>query len=392
MIILLVITMLYSFIIFHMVAIAHAISQAVAANPMPVFRMRSTTFRRHEHLNSRYDPQTFSLNDVSTFRFSNDELRTICDTLVCLQSVRVDGKLQTTPDPLYPDKYCVFSPLEGMQILCVTLANPTKFAHVAALFHTGEARVTLIYHTMVHLLWTDLHHLLQFNPARFNHRLPEFSAAIARHTNLPPPFNQCAGFVDAKTFPIAKPCPSNDGGHGNALQAAFFDGHKWTHGVKVQQVALLNGLMTAWGPIDAFHHDAYICHLSNLIPQLTQMTDPLLGEFFLFGDAGYPLRRQLHRIAKNVAPGSPAGLYNRMFSSIRISVEWNFGGITNVWARPSLKKELKLFAGSRQSAAKQVMMAFLMQNLLTCVKGQNETSKYFGCPPPTLINYLTGVW
>lgn len=74
-----------------------------------------------------------------------------------------------------------------------------------------------------------------------------------------------------------------------------------------------------------------------------------------------------------------------MYNKLRVAIEWGFGHIETLWAFFRDKRRLKY--GSTPVGA-QYVAAVLLYNFRTMVKGHNQTSKYFECPPPTLAQYL----
>lgn len=107
----------------------------------------------------------------------------------------------------------------------------------------------------------------------------------------------------------------------------------------------------------------------------------------LYGDPAYPLRPHLmapYRIWDVEVLTEDMKAFNKAMSSLRVSVEWLFGDVSNSFKVIDFKKNLKL----RLSAVgKFYVVAALIRNILTCLYG-NTTSKYIQIDPPTITTYL----
>ena len=103
----------------------------------------------------------------------------------------------------------------------------------------------------------------------------------------------------------------------------------------------------------------------------------------IYGDPAYPLRVQLQAPYRN--PNTPEMQnFNRTMSTVRVSVEWLFGDITNYFRFVDFKKNLKI---GMSCVEKTYLVCALFQNSLTCLYG-NMTAKYFDLDPPTLQEYF----
>ena len=76
--------------------------------------------------------------------------------------------------------------------------------------------------------------------------------------------------------------------------------------------------------------------------------------------------------------------YNTEMSSVRVTVEWLFGDITNDFKFLDFKKNLKI---GMSSAGKMYLVCAILHNPITCLYG-NNTSQFFGLNPPSLEDYF----
>ena len=99
----------------------------------------------------------------------------------------------------------------------------------------------------------------------------------------------------------------------------------------------------------------------------------------VYGDLACPLRVHLQT---QLTPLMQE--YNTSVSSVRVSVEWLFGDITNSNKFLSFEKNLKICLSS---VGKMYVLCALLQNAKTCLHC-NQTSHYFGLEPPVLEEYF----
>ena len=104
----------------------------------------------------------------------------------------------------------------------------------------------------------------------------------------------------------------------------------------------------------------------------------------LFGDPVYPLRVHLQGPFGNPHLAPLMEAYNNSMNSVRVSVEWLFGGIVDYFKFLDLKKNLKI---GMSSIGKMNIVCALLQNALNCLYG-NNTATYFDLEPPTLQDYF----
>ena len=124
---------------------------------------------------------------------------------------------------------------------------------------------------------------------------------------------------------------------------------------------------------------------SNLLQNLEAHAFSTNGEVMsIYGDPAYPLRVHLQApyLHANITPAMQN--FNRAMSSVRVSVEWLFGDITNYFRFIDFKKNLKV---GMSCVGKTYLVCALLHNALTCLYG-NMTSKFFYLEPPTLQEYF----
>ena len=92
----------------------------------------------------------------------------------------------------------------------------------------------------------------------------------------------------------------------------------------------------------------------------------------LYGDPAYPLRVHLQGPFKGSIITPQMQAFNSAMITVRISVEWLFGDITNYLKFVDFKKNLKVCLSS---IGKMYIVCAILHNALTCLYG-NQTSSY----------------
>ena len=128
---------------------------------------------------------------------------------------------------------------------------------------------------------------------------------------------------------------------------------------------------------------------SGLLTDLQRHCHTSQGEqLCIYGDPAYPLRPELMcpfregGYGRPLIPRMPA--FNTAMSSVRVSVEWLFGDITNYFRFIDFKKNLRI---GMSAVGKQYIICALMRNALTCLYGKN-TSQFWGVDPPSVEAYI----
>ena len=164
-------------------------------------------------------------------------------------------------------------------------------------------------------------------------------------------------------------------------QRELYSGHKRIHGIKFQSIVFPNGIIgNLRGPYPGRRHDCYMLSESNLLNQL-QLHIPT---YCLYEDSAYPLRQQLINPYKGTNPTAGQAAFNKAISSVRQSVEWEFGKIISLFAFLDFCKNLKLYL---QPVGKLYVIGALLKNCHTCLY-ESQTSEFFNLSPPLLENYL----
>ena len=153
--------------------------------------------------------------------------------------------------------------------------------------------------------------------------MPYYSELIKKKTGNA--IDTLWGFIDGTIRKTARPIHN---------QRTVYTRFKKCHGIKFQSVLVPNGYIAClYGPVPAKTHDAKLLHESNLMEQLcaTMPDDNSNGPIYsLYGDLVYPQSPYLLGGYRNVANGTDEAQFNRLMSSVRITVEWGYCKITEI--------------------------------------------------------------
>eukprot|EP00968_Pinguiococcus_pyrenoidosus_P022242 scaffold3080_cov133-Pinguiococcus_pyrenoidosus.AAC.2 len=136
-----------------------------------------------------------------------------------------------------------------------------------------------------------------------------------------------------------------------------------------------------YGPFPGSWSDAAIC---NRHPNILSNTPE---GFYLFGDSIFRLGDQLLRIERNAQ--SPAQReFNRRMAKTRVCNE-NF--FSFIWLHEKLTTTRRKNLIQRTRPGRNALVAALLENVRSCIRGHNQISDKFGVPPPELGEYLTAL-
>jgi nuclease HARBI1 len=180
-------------------------------------------------------------------------------------------------------------------------------------------------------------------------------------------------FIDGTARRICRPSRDQD---------ICYSGHKKYHALKYQSIVTPDGLIVhLFGPVEGSRHDAFMLHLSGIHAILQK---PPFSHFVLYGDGGYYDSPFLTAPFK-VPSSAQQVQFNKRMSKVRVSVEWAFGRVSNLFRSLSFFHSQRLL---QTPLAQQFKTAVLLCNIRTCLDGGNIVSDYFRLSPPSLSTYL----
>ncbi|KAH9154917.1 hypothetical protein AeRB84_003056 [Aphanomyces euteiches] len=223
------------------------------------------------------------------------------------------------------------------------------------------------------LIYNRFADLVMLDRERISAQLQAFSQAI---TNKGGEVENVWAFIDGTVSECCRP-------GGDKRQLSVFNGHKRRHAVKFQTLVTPDGIIAhAFGPIEGRRHDLTILRESNL--ERLIKNDSRFNGFVIYGDPAYGYSDQLASPFGGARLSYAQQQVNRSMSKVRINVEWSYGQILQYWPIVDYKKKLRI---DTSPSAKMYKVAVLLTNCITCDRGQNTNSAYFGISPPSLQVY-----
>ncbi|RPA94895.1 hypothetical protein L873DRAFT_1699950, partial [Choiromyces venosus 120613-1] len=263
---------------------------------------------------------------------------------------------------------------EAICILLFRLSSGQQLKDLLKIFGTSRARLSTIFNDIVLWLLRRYSKKLKWDENHLSRaKLIEYARAFKDTTRL----SGIWGFVDGTMRPFCRP-----GYH----QQTFYSGFKKAHGTKFQSIVTCDGLLSSLArPFPAPVGDWILWERSGVADQLGKIMG--LGDeaLYIYGDAAYlpafgimgPFRRD------GMTPAEEE--VNVVMSGHRIVVEWRFAHIVNYWSFAVFKRGLKLHLSP---VAAYYIIAVLLTNCHTCLRGGNQTSENFRMDPPSAEEYL----
>lgn len=173
------------------------------------------------------------------------------------------------------------------------------------------------------------------------------------------------------------------------MQKSCYSGHKRMHCLIYQTITTPDGLIFhMYGPEVGRRHDLTLLRQSNIEPQLqTLLTEG--RQFYLYGDAAYMLRPWLQVPFERLNATPAQAVYNTRNSAVRVSVEWNYKDLKQMWSRNDFARTLKVH---KAHIALMYQASALLLNFKTCLENGGQVRHFFNCLPPNLSQYLNMQW
>ena len=179
--------------------------------------------------------------------------------------------------------------------------------------------------------------------------------------------DNCVVFIDGTGLFVARP--------GGALQRSVCSGHKRTHMLKFQTVTTPDGLIFHfYGPVTGRRHDITMYCKAGTDDMLQAGLHIGGIQDCIYGDKAYLIRPWL-QVAFPAPLGGEADAdedtQNTDMAGLRVSVEWGYKEVKQVFTRLDVMRKLKIRAGP---VPLEYRCAALLWNLLTSLYGSQTAS------------------
>ena len=142
-----------------------------------------------------------------------------------------------------------------------------------------------------------------------------------------------------------------------------------------------------FSPVPAKTHDVRLLCESNLIQQLCNVIPENNSNgpiYSLYGDLAYPQSAYLLGRFRNAIVGTDEANFNRLMSSVCITVEWGYCEIIEQLKYLDFCQAMRIF---QSPVAQYYINATFLCNLRNCLIG-NKTWNYFNAHQITIEEYL----
>lgn len=174
------------------------------------------------------------------------------------------------------------------------------------------------------------------------------------------------------------------------IQRSFYNGWKSIHGLKHQTVDIAHGItIDIHGPMSLRRNDLTLLRESKVVDrvQAIQLGDE--HQYVIFGDSAYKKQSHLTSYFKDDTQIEEHVEWNKKLKSVRIAIEWNYGGTAALYKYITHKEKLRVMAS--KTVAKVYTVATLLRNCHVMLYGC-QSSNYFDLRmhDNMLSAYITG--
>ncbi|ETV68871.1 hypothetical protein H257_15223 [Aphanomyces astaci] len=266
------------------------------------------------------------------------------------------ARLLGFPDPFITKARYHATAIEVVCIMLIRLAWPHRLGSMVQTFgRSREALSALSNAAMLHV-YERFGHLLDWDYQRLDSQWMQ----------------RCGDAIYMQGAPL-KTC------------IGFIDGTR-KHALKYQAVMSPDGIIVhLHGPEPGSRHDAYLLARSQLVSKLQDKLPVENTRYVIYGDPAYGINDVIASGIKGARLDVREAEFNRRMSAVRVSVEWGFGIVRNLWTFVDYRGGQKLWF---HAVGVHYSVAVILTNVHTCMKEGNQVSSYFGMKPPTAEEYL----
>jgi hypothetical protein len=265
--------------------------------------------------------------------------------------------------------------MQGLCMLCMKFAWPTRLGTMVRLFRSSTARMSRVICQLRRILYEKFSRSLQSPRTLTIQELKRFGCAIWKRSGV---CTHTFGFIDGTVRPISKP---------GFFQQAVYNGKDRVHALKYQAVVTPDGMfLQLCGPWPGSRHDMHMLNQSRLKEYIQSLPRDESGRpFVVYADQGYAeWPGVIETPFFDGAVNAMHEIHNQAMASSRIAVEWAFGDLVSQWASLDMKRLQQLLG--RRKIGQVYLVSGLLSNFLNCFQ-PNKCAQYFGVEPPSVEVY-----
>lgn len=124
---------------------------------------------------------------------------------------------------------------------------------------------------------------------------------------------------------------------------------------------------------------------SRLLDRLSDFCTIVGRDYKLYGDPAFGASCFIAKPFRRTVASQVESIRNTRMSRLRVTVEQAIGHVTQAFSAMDFVRTERVGDGD---VCKRYLVACFLRNVMTCVRGGNQISEYFGCYPPTLEDFL----
>jgi hypothetical protein len=272
--------------------------------------------------------------------------------------------------------------VDSVTAFCVVAARlsfPSRWEQLSDLFGRSKSWLSTVFNDVILYLAARFAPVLLWHPQLTYERLKVFADAVERVGGVPGIW----GFVDGTFRGYCRPS-------GNEEQRRVYSGHKKLWGNNYQAIVTPDGLVSSLsGPYMGPTNDWTMWRRSGCDEAIREVMRGHEKTLYIYGDGAYyasfgvacPFEDPRGR---RWLPDDKKA-FNKALSSVRIAVEQSFGRTQVLWTYTAFNKGL---TAGWQPVAVQFIVAILLTNCHTCLRGTSSAGSRFLVPPPEIEDYL----
>jgi len=264
-------------------------------------------------------------------------------------------------------------------MLLAKLSHPRALRpDMEQLFKQDQTRISRFIALALNHVYRVLAYTLAFDTQYLQEQIPFFAKQIGIAVDAPRPENfRVWGFIDGVFRRFLRP---------SANQESVYNGHYGGHGFKFQMLVAPDGMLVdVAGPYHGRLNDSEMTRESLLEERLSDFCTIGGVDFLIYGDPAYTSSRFVEKPFRRIGATDTQSQFNTMMSRGRISVEHAIGKVTHTFTAIDFVRVERVGNGE---VGKKYLVAVILRNMLTCIRGRNQISTYFGCPPPTIEEFI----
>lgn len=166
------------------------------------------------------------------------------------------------------------------------------------------------------------------------------------------------------------------------LYNGYYGGHGFKYLIVISPVGLVEDVA---GPYQGRESDSTIVEHARLEERLSVFCTHAGSDYKLYGDPAFAASRFIAKPFRRTVATEVESITNTRMSRVRVTVEQAIGHVTQTFSAMDFVRTERQGDGD---VCKKYLVACFLRNCMTCIRGGNQISEYFGCYPPSIDEFL----